>query len=200
MNEAPGETSLIAKRRAVFLDRDGVLNQAVVVEGKPFPPANLGEMVILAGAQAACSALSNAGFLLIMVTNQPDIARKRANSDQVAQICAALKTELGLDDIRICPHDDSDNCDCRKPKPGLFLDAALEWNIDLATSYMVGDRWRDIVAGDAAGCTSIFIDYNYQEPQPEKVAYRCGSLIQACEFILGNEPIPQGDTNVEVRR
>src|SRR5579871_4281109 len=134
-------------RRAVFLDRDGVINRAVLREGRPFPPATLAELRILAGVRDACRKLREAGFALILITNQPDIARGTINASEVTQIHERLKTYLKLDDIRVCPHDDGDHCACRKPQPGLLLDAARRWNIDLASSYVVGDRWRDVEAG-----------------------------------------------------
>src|ERR1700681_2990002 len=133
-------------RRAVFLDRDGVLNRAILREGKPYSPATLAELRVLAGVREACRKLREAGFALILITNQPDIARGITTAQQVAHIHTRLKRYLQLDDIQVCPHDDSTQCDCRKPKPGLLLEAAQRLNIDLAGSFVVGDRWRDVEA------------------------------------------------------
>jgi len=151
---------------AVFLDRDGVLNAAIVREGQPYGPASLAEMTVLPGVEQACARLKRAGYRLIVVTNQPDIARGTTSRAEVDAINDVLRARLGLDEIRVCPHDDADGCNCRKPKPGLLLDAARRWNIDLAHSFMVGDRWRDVEAGRAAGCRTIFLDYGYSEPKP----------------------------------
>jgi D-glycero-D-manno-heptose 1,7-bisphosphate phosphatase len=101
-----------------------------------------------------------------MVTNQPDIARGLVTAESVEAINGALKAQLGLDDIYVCLHMDEDQCDCRKPKPGLLIEAARRWNIDLRRSFMVGDRWRDIEAGRAAGCRTVFIDHDYAAERP----------------------------------
>lgn len=150
----------------MFLDRDGVLNGAIVRDGRPYGPASLSEMTVLPGVDDACRLLKRAGYLLIVATNQPDVARGKTTSAEVNAINDVLKARLGLDEICVCPHDDADGCHCRKPKPGLLLDAARRWNIDLAHSFMVGDRWRDVEAGRAAGCRTVFIDYGYSEPRP----------------------------------
>jgi D-glycero-D-manno-heptose 1,7-bisphosphate phosphatase len=154
-------------RRAVFLDRDGVLNAAVVRDGRPYPPSTLSEMSLLPGVEEACYRLKEAGFLLIVVTNQPDIARATTSSNEVDAINSALKSRLDLDEVSVCPHDDADGCDCRKPKPGLLFAAAQRWNINLPASFMVGDRWRDVEAGRAAGCRTVFLDYGYAERRPQ---------------------------------
>ena len=122
MNPSPGEPPKL--RRAVFLDRDGILNAAVVRDGRPYPPASLAEMTLLPGVEEACARLKKSGFLLIVVTNQPDIAKGKTTVSEVEAINAALQARLGLDEVCVCPHDDAYNCACRKPKPGLLLDAA----------------------------------------------------------------------------
>lgn len=172
-------------RRAVFLDRDGVINRAVVRDGKPYPPANLAAMEILPGVPDALAALHDAGFMLIVVTNQPDVARGTTPMAVVEEINNHLASCLPIDEFRICYHDGSDGCDCRKPLPGAIMAAASQHGIDLGESYMVGDRWRDIEAGQRAGCKTIFIDYGYDEKQPESVNYRVKSLKEAAQFILG---------------
>lgn len=172
-------------RRAVFLDRDGVINRAVVRDGKPYPPANLAAMEILPGVPDALAVLHDAGFMLIVVTNQPDVARGTTPMAVVEEINNHLASCLPIDEFRICYHDGSDGCDCRKPLPGAIMTAASQHGIDLGESYMVGDRWRDIEAGQRAGCMTIFIDYGYDEKQPESVNYRVRSLKEASQFILG---------------
>ena len=172
------------KRRAVFLDRDGVINRSIIREGKPYPPASHNELVILPGVLEALSTLKDAGFLLIVVTNQPDVARGSTNKESVDLLNAALKEQLPLDAIFTCYHDNADNCDCRKPKPGLLLTAARDFGIDLECSYMVGDRWRDVEAGQQAGCKTFFIDYGYVEKKPEFFNFRVSSLQEATLIIL----------------
>ena len=172
-------------RRAIFLDRDGVINRAIVREGKPYPPVNISELEILPGVEVALTSLHRAGFMLIVVTNQPDVARGTATREGVEEINKSLSTRLPIDEFRTCYHDSSDRCDCRKPSPGALLSAAKQHAIDLGASYMVGDRWRDTEAGQHAGCKTIFLDYGYKEKQPDLVDYRVQSLAEAAEIILG---------------
>jgi len=171
-------------RRAVFLDRDGVINRALVREGKPYPPENLAELEILPGVAQALDALREAGFLLIVVTNQPDVARGKTPRKVVEEINRHLAARLAIDEFRTCFHDSGDGCDCRKPLPGALLTAAKIHGVDLRKSYMVGDRWRDIEAGHRAGCKTIFIDYGYAERQPESINFRVRSLKTAAQLIL----------------
>jgi D-glycero-D-manno-heptose 1,7-bisphosphate phosphatase len=178
------------RARAVFLDRDGVLNRAVVRDNKPYPPSNVRELEILPGVSEGLLRLKDAGFLLIVVSNQPDVARGTVARDTVEAINGALGRALPIDEFRMCYHDSSAACHCRKPKPGMLFDAAEKWNVDLSGSYMIGDRWRDTEAGQAAGCSTIFIDYGYDEKQPERVDYRAASLAEAAKIILETESEP----------
>lgn len=170
--------------RAVFLDRDGVINRAIVREGKPYPPPSAAELEILPGVDVAVARLRDAGFALVVVTNQPDVARGTQTMDEISAIHDRLAAALGLDDFRVCPHDDADGCDCRKPKPGLLLAAAASRGLDLTRSYMVGDRWRDVEAGARAGCRTVFVDRNYQERRPDAPDAIVGSLSEAADWIL----------------
>lgn len=170
-------------RKAVFLDRDGVLNRAAVRDGRPYPPASLAECEILPGVKEACAALRASGFLLVVVTNQPDISRGTQSRQSVDEINLHLRRELQLDAVRVCAHDDRDQCACRKPAPGLILDAARDFGIDLAKSFMVGDRWRDIEAGRQAGVRSILIDYEYREKRVSP-DYVVQNLPDAADWIL----------------
>jgi D-glycero-D-manno-heptose 1,7-bisphosphate phosphatase len=172
------------KRSAVFLDRDGVINRSMIRAGKPYPPASVQELEILPGVKQALEALRKAGFLLVVVTNQPDVARGTTSKDSIDRIHNYLKAELPLDAVLTCFHDDADKCDCRKPKPGLMVRAAKEMSIDLSASYMVGDRWRDIEAGQQAGCRNFFVDYGYDEKQPQSYDFRVSSLLEASQIIL----------------
>ena len=171
--------------KAVFLDRDVVINRAMVRDGKPYPPVNLAALEILPGVGAAMQLLHDAGWLLIVVTNQPDVARGTTPRTEVEAINNYLQQCLPIDEFRTCYHDSSDGCECRKPLPGAILAAAKIYDIDLTASYMVGDRWRDTEAGERAGCKTIFIDYGYAEKQPDNVTYRVQSLVEATNIILG---------------
>lgn len=171
-------------RQAVFLDRDGVINRSVVRNGKPFPPENLAAMELIPGVPEAMQLLTNQGFLLIVVTNQPDVAKGITARDTVEEINGYLKNCLPIDEIFTCYHDDQANCDCRKPAPGSLLSAAQKHHIDLEKSYMIGDRWRDIEAGERAGCRTIFIDYGYDEKQPITMNYKVETLLEAAYVIL----------------
>lgn len=172
-------------RRAVFLDRDGVINRATVRDGMPRPPASADEMEILPGVPEALARLRAADYALVVVTNQPDIVRGLTTQAVVDAIHARLRDELGLDDIRVCPHVDADRCACRKPKPGLLLQAPV---YDMAASAMVGDRWRDVEAGRAAGCgVTILVDYEYDEPVLHEPDARVASLAEAADWLLARE-------------
>ncbi|MDQ6925473.1 MAG: HAD-IIIA family hydrolase, partial [Candidatus Eremiobacteraeota bacterium] len=158
-----------ALKRAVFLDRDGVVNDAVVRNGVPYPPVPL-QLRIARDAKPALQALRDAGFVLLVVTNQPDVARGTRTAAEVDAVHARLAAELPLDGFYVCPHDDRDRCGCRKPLPGLLRRAARERGIDMRNSYLVGDRWKDVAAGRAAGVTTVFIDRSYSEPAPDPPA------------------------------
>ena len=169
--------------KAVFLDRDGVLNNAVIRDGKPYPPAGLAEVSINPGVEAGLSILHNLGYLLIVITNQPDVSRGRITLESVEAINKFLQKNLPLDKIMVCYHDNHDKCDCRKPKPGLLLEAAAEFNIDLEKSFMIGDRWSDVEAGKRAGCKTIYIDSGYVEKKPDLPDFNVYSFTEAAEII-----------------
>lgn len=176
--------------RAVYLDRDGVLNRAAVREGKPYPPATLKQLKILPGVSDALARLRAAGFRLVVVTNQPDVARGSTPLAIVEAIHAYMWATLPLDAIEVCLHSNSEGCDCRKPRPGMLLRDAARHDIDITRSFMVGDRWRDIDAGAAAGCCTILIDAGYDERAPAHAPnHVCRSLPEVAEWILrtGNE-------------
>ncbi len=170
--------------RAVFLDRDGVLNQAIVRDGRPYPPATLDQFEIFPGVPAALRTLAGAGFRLIVVTNQPDVACGAQRMEVVEAMHADLRAALPLDDIRVCWEADGPANHRYKPKPGMLLEAARDHDIDLSRSYMVGDRWRDIGAGKAVGCFTILIDRGYDEPLPDAPDVVCPDLPAAARIIL----------------
>jgi D-glycero-D-manno-heptose 1,7-bisphosphate phosphatase len=171
-------------QRAVFLDRDGVLNRALVRDGTPFPPSRAEELEILDGVSEACLQLRRAGLLLVVVTNQPDVARGTTTLSEISALHEILTDRIPLDAVLVCPHDDDDRCGCRKPEPGLLLEAAQRWGITLERSVMVGDRWRDIEAGKRAGCSTVFVDAGYTERAPEGQDVTVASLPDALPWIL----------------
>jgi len=173
-----------AGESAVFLDRDGVLNEAVVRNGKPYPPRDLSSLVITQGARTALEALKLQGFLLIVVTNQPDVARGTSRRADIDKINAQLSANLPLDAIEVCEHDDNAQCDCRKPKPGMILRAQEKFGVDLAGSFIVGDRWRDIEAGRRAGCRTVLIGKGYGETFPHPPTIMLASLPGAVSWII----------------
>jgi D-glycero-D-manno-heptose 1,7-bisphosphate phosphatase len=148
---------------AVFLDRDGVLVKAYAGSGAPRSASTLDELELLPDAAEACTELKEAGYTLVVVTNQPEIARGTLDPDTVARQNDALRDALPLDEVVVCPHDDADGCECRKPKPGMLLGAGERLGLDLEASFMVGDRWRDVEAGRSAGCRVVFVDHGYDE-------------------------------------
>ncbi len=170
--------------RAVFLDRDGVINAAVVRDGKPYPPARVEDVEILPGVAGALADLKRAGYVLVVVTNQPDVARGTQKREVVEAIHALLRRDLPLDAIYACYHDDAEHCACRKPAPGMLIDAARDLDLDLPRSFMVGDRWRDTDAGIAAGCRAIFINRHYAERGPTRFDVELTSLADAATWIL----------------
>jgi|SRR5579884_3104235 len=170
-------------RRAVFLDRDGVLNRAVVRNGKPYPPASVDAVEVMPGAAEALARLKRAGFLLLVVTNQPDVARGTQTREAVEAINARLCAELPLDDVFVCYEDG--NSPRKKPHPGLLLEAAHKHNVDRGNSFMVGDRWKDIAAGQRAGCRTVFLDHGYAEERHGFTAdFTTTDLAAVADWIL----------------
>ena len=175
-------------KRAVFLDRDGVLNHAVIRGGKPYPPLLLADLVVVEEAPACLRRLRELDFALIVATNQPDVANGKQERDVVEAMNDQLRALMPIDDVLVCYHRDSDDCACRKPKPGMLTEAAARHGIDLSASYMIGDRYRDVDAGQAAGCRTIWIDRGYAEPGPRWPAdARVASIGEATEWIVRTE-------------
>jgi D-glycero-D-manno-heptose 1,7-bisphosphate phosphatase len=175
------------KNRAVFLDRDGVINRSFVRSGRPYPPSNLEELEILPGVSDGLVELKAAGYLLIVVSNQPDIGRGVQSKKNVNAIHTILKEKLPLDAVYVCPHGRDGECNCRKPLPGMLLQASEDWQIDLSNSYMIGDRWKDIDAGFAVNCKTIFIDYGYSEYLNKPANHIAKDFLEVLTWILSDE-------------
>jgi len=171
-------------RPAVFFDRDGVLNEAVVREGRPYPPADAAALRVDPDAPAAIAALRARGFAIVVVTNQPDVARGKTTRASADAINDALRATLAPDALYACFHDNADGCDCRKPAPGMLVRAAHELGLDLARSYLVGDRWSDIEAGRRAGCRTVLIERGYVERAADDPTARVAALHSAAQWIL----------------
>lgn len=183
MPEAP------TSKRAVYLDRDGVINRATERDGKPYPPRIIADFEIYPEVAGACAQLKAAGFLLVVATNQPDVGRGTLDQAIVEKIHAHMASVLPIDRVEVCYHPGGGqpNDECRKPKPGMLLHAARELGINLAQSWMVGDRWRDVDCGHAAGCRTIFIDRGYAEELKQKPHFTAKNLAEAAEIILSSQ-------------
>ena len=151
----------------------------------PYPPNSVEEVEILPGVPEALGLLVERGIPLIGVTNQPDVARGKQSKQAVDAINAYVSRHLPLTALYTCFHDNSDNCNCRKPRPGLLIEAAAAYNIDLSKSFMVGDRWSDVVAGQAAGCRALLIDLPYSRADQCNPDFRVRDLPEAVRIILG---------------
>lgn len=185
------------KRKAVFLDRDGVINRVFMRDGKPRAPSLVEDFEFYPGVPEAIEQLRNAGFLLVVVTNQPDVARGWQKLEVVEQMNQIVLDRLGVHDIRVCYHVNEDGCLCRKPSPGMLVSAAEEWSIDLSGSFMVGDRYSDIVAGRGAGCRTVLVGEGDAE-EAVTPDYQVESLLAAAAVIveaLGeNSRLASGDS------
>ena len=169
---------------AVFIDRDGVINRALVHEGRPFSPRSINDLVILDGVREAVSLLHEHGFITAVITNQPDITQGHTTLEFVLELHKAISKETGLQNFYICNHDDQNQCECRKPNIGLIREATQDLDIDVAKSFIVGDRWKDIEAGQSAGCKCFFIDNNYAEKRPVPPYRTVESLLEAALIIV----------------
>lgn len=167
----------------VFLDRDGVINKIILREGRPHSPRNINQLKILDGVFEAVKLLQNLGHRIVVITNQPEISRGLITEDLIIKMHNKIREETGIKNFYFCPHDDFHSCECRKPKTGMLLRAATELDLDLNQSYLVGDRWKDIQAGQKVGCKCFFIDNNYDEPRPISPFYPVESLYQAAILI-----------------
>lgn len=174
----------LISRPAVFLDRDGVINRTAVRDNVPYPPNSVDVVELLPGVPQALARLAAAGYPLIVVTNQPDVARGTQTRAAVERINQFLLDTLPLSAVYVCFHDNADKCECRKPMPGMLLQAAREHDLDISASYMVGDRWGDVEAGRAAGCKTILIELSYSQGHRCTPDARVADLSKAADLIL----------------
>ncbi|MCI0419668.1 MAG: HAD family hydrolase [Acidobacteria bacterium] len=171
-------------RRAFCLDRDGVINAVVTCEGRLTSPRTDEEFQILPRVSEAIRQMQSAGFLVIVVTNQPEISRGLVERETVDRFHSRIRSELAIDDIRVCYHDTEDRCSCRKPEPGLLVASAKQWNIRLGQSFLVGDREKDIEAGRRAGCTTMLIRAPYNQGPAATPDFLVESLDHAVKIAL----------------
>ncbi len=171
-------------RPAVFLDRDGVLNRVVMRDGKAASPRSVEELQIEPDAPATLAALKAAGYLLFVVTNQPDVRRGLMSVETLDALHARLAESLPLDEIAACLHDNVDACACRKPKPGLVLDLAERHGVDLGRSWLIGDQERDVACGAAAGCNTILLERDYNSGTDTGASQVVERLSQSLAYIL----------------
>ncbi len=169
------------------MDRDGVINNIIVKHGKAYSPRVLEEFIFTPNIISQIKRIKEAGYLVVVVTNQPDIARDKLSVKELERIHKKIESELNVDDIFVCPHDDNDNCTCRKPKPGMIFDAVKKYDIDLSNSYFIGDGWKDMEAAKTAGCEGILINANYNEGI--SCLTRVKNLSEAIDLIINHEHV-----------
>lgn len=169
--------------KAIFLDRDGVINKVIIREGRPFSPRSMDEFQIIQGVSEAIALLQKEGLLVVLITNQPDLANGLISNSLISEMHEKIRSETGIIHFYFCGHNDLQNCECRKPKVGMLLQASRDLGINLDSSYLVGDRWKDIKAGQKVGCKCYFIDNNYNEPRPSPPFYAVKSLYEAAVLV-----------------
>ncbi|HEX4354394.1 MAG TPA: HAD family hydrolase [Polyangiales bacterium] len=169
--------------KAVFFDRDGVINVPMVRDGLPFAPKDMSEFAFMEGAHETLNALKARGYVLLVVTNQPDVARGWQAIEQVEEFHRHIEAELPVSRIYACFHDNAHACECRKPKPGMLIQGSREFDIDLTQSFLVGDRWKDIEAGRSAGCKTIYLRHGYDEAEAHSPDYEIKGLPELLAII-----------------
>lgn len=183
--------------QAIFLDRDGILNEMVVDGPASRPPRSLHEVRIAPEARESIERLQERGYLLLVVTNQPDVRRGSLALADAVDVTSAVAEALRLDDAYLCPHDQRDGCECRKPRAGMLLRAREDWSIDLARSWLIGDRWVDVAAGAAAGARTLLLEGPESwapsggvDPSPDLRPDRAFLSLRACvDHLLGVDEV-----------
>jgi len=169
---------------AFFIDRDGVINKSKIVDGVCKPPSDLIGLQLHEGVVLAVENLMLSGITPVVITNQPDVARGIQSREIVEQINDRIKDLTGIVHFYVCYDDDTSNCDCRKPKIGLIKQSSNDLSIDIKRSFLIGDRWKDISAGQTAGVReTFFIDYSYPEKQPSQPFTLVKSLLEASVLV-----------------
>lgn len=172
-------------KAAIFLDRDGTLNKSIWRNGKPTPPYSYSEVELISGTQEAISKLRKLNYIPVVITNQPDVSRGKVSIEAVNRINDVICEMLKIDYLYMCVHDNKDSCECRKPKPGMIYKAASDLDLTLNQSILIGDRWRDIQAGQTAGCKSYLIENDYDEPKPNPPYETVSSLLDLAKKLEG---------------
>ncbi len=177
------------KNKAIFLDRDGVINRTIIKNHKPYPPKTINKFKVYNDVKLLNNLKKK--YYLIIITNQPDVKNKIIKKELVKKFHKKILNKLLVDKIYVCYHNDQDKCSCRKPGIKFFLDAKKKFNLSLKKSYFIGDRWRDMLAGNKAKCINIFLDRNYFEnfKYKFKYHYKCKNLKQAINYIKRKEKI-----------
>ena len=169
-------------RLAAFIERDGLLNRVRIEHDFPVTPMRLKDFRVCSEAAPLVDRLHEAGFLVIATTNQPAISDGDLSRRELDLMHEKLTRELGLDDVLICPHSEADRCPCRKPKPGLFIEAGFKWRLDLERSVVISDKWQDAEAARIAGCTSILVESPWNGPGHHD--FLCASFEAAVDRAL----------------
>jgi D-glycero-D-manno-heptose 1,7-bisphosphate phosphatase len=170
-------------KRAVFLDRDGVITVPTSVDGKGFAPRSISEFRFYEGTAESLERIHALGFLALVVSNQPDVANGLLSRSTLDLMNQRIINELAIDEVINCPHNTLEDCLCRKPKPGMLLSAAEKWDLELSESWMIGDRDSDVAAGFSAGCRTIFINRDWRDETGEFADCRTDSLKGAIDLI-----------------
>ncbi len=174
-------------RKAVFLDRDGVINRSLIVNGKPKAPINYKDFIFLPNSKKSINLLIKNNYLVFVVTNQPDIGNKKILISEINLMHDKIMQQTKIEKIFMCPHSQKKNCDCRKPKIKFLLFAKKNYNLDLSKSFVVGDRFTDIQMGINSGCRTIFINRSYKEEYPKNRDYEVKNILQAAQIIISKK-------------
>ena len=178
-------------KRAVFIERDGILNEVRVGPKHPITPLTLEEFKVNTAAVAPLQALKAAGFVLIVTTNQPGLSRGYQARRELDRMHDVLRRTFAVDDLLVCPHDETDHCPCRKPRPGLLIEAAFKWHLNLDHSFVISDKWQDSEAARTAGCTSLLlkspwvgqVHHDFVLPDITAIVEKILRLKQQLEFV-----------------